>query len=92
MNYWPTKIYVNEIIKLLNKSLIHGCAHITGGGIPGTIRIIPNNMCANINLNKIKTNQSLIDKNKGVSDNEMLKTLNCGVGFCIITKRKNIKK
>ena len=90
----PTKIYVNEIIKLLNKSLVHGCAHITGGGIPGNlIRIIPNNMCANINLNKIKT-KPIFNwiKNKGVSDNEMLKTLNCGVGFCIITKRKNIKK
>ena len=90
----PTKIYVNEVLNLLNNSLVHGCAHITGGGIPGNlIRIIPNNMCANIYLNKIKT-KPIFNwiKNKGVSDNEMLKTLNCGVGFCVITKRKNIKK
>ena len=51
----PTKIYVKEILQLLKKDLIHGCAHITGGGLPGNItRIIPNNMCANIYLDKIK--------------------------------------
>ena len=51
----PTKIYVKEILNLLRKNLIHGCAHITGGGLPGNLtRIIPNNVCANIYLNKIK--------------------------------------
>ena len=52
----PTKIYVKEVLKLLENKLIHGCAHITGGGLPGNlIRIIPKNICANIYLDKIKT-------------------------------------
>ena len=52
----PTKIYVKEILKILEKNLTHGCAHITGGGLPGNLtRIIPKNICANIYLNKIKT-------------------------------------
>ena len=56
----PTKIYVKEILRLLKKNLIHGCAHITGGGLPGNLtRIIPNNMCANIYLDKIRVNQFL---------------------------------
>ena len=29
----PTKIYVKEILKLVNKNYLNGCAHITGGGI-----------------------------------------------------------
>ena len=90
----PTKIYVKEILKLLDKDLIHGCAHITGGGLPGNlVRIIPQNLCANIYLNKIKIKPIFKwIKSKGVSDFEMLKTFNCGVGFCFIIKKKNINK
>ena len=90
----PTKIYVKEVLNLIKKNLIHGCAHITGGGLPGNlIRIIPENVCAKIYLNKIKT-KSIFSwiKSKGVSDLEMLKTFNCGVGFCLIIKKRNINK
>ena len=90
----PTKIYVKEILKLLDKDLIHGCAHITGGGLPGNlVRVIPQNLCANIYLDKIKIKPIFKwIKSKGVSDFEMLKTFNCGVGFCFIVKKKNINK
>ena len=90
----PTKIYVKEILKLLDKDLIHGCAHITGGGLPGNlVRIIPQNLCAKIYLDKIKIKPIFKwIKSKGVSDFEMLKTFNCGVGFCLIVKKKNINK
>ena len=51
----PTKIYVKEILSLINKKLINGCANITGGGLPDNIkRVIPNNLCAEIDLEKIK--------------------------------------
>ena len=50
----PTKIYVSEILKLINKKLLNGCANITGGGIIENIkRIIPKNHCAQINLSKM---------------------------------------
>ena len=90
----PTKIYVKEILKLINANLINGCAHITGGGIVDNIkRIIPNTLSAEIDLNKIKTKKIFSWlKKSGVDDNEMLKTFNCGIGFCIIINPKNLNK
>ena len=87
----PTKIYVKEITKLIDLKLINGCAHITGGGIKDNIsRIIPKNKCARIDLKKIKVKKvfSWLKKNK-ISENEMLKTFNCGVGFIIIINKNN---
>ena len=90
----PTKIYVNEVLKLINKNLINGCANITGGGLSDNIkRVIPDTLVADIDLNKIKT-LSIFKwlKKQGISEKEMLKTFNCGVGFCLIIKNKNLKK
>ena len=90
----PTKIYTNEILKLTNKNLINSSAHITGGGlIENIVRSIPNNLSINIDLSKIKTKKIFKWlKSNNVSDLEMLKTFNCGVGFCIIVDKKNINK
>ena len=90
----PTKIYVDEILNLINHNLLNGCANITGGGLADNIkRIIPNKLCADINLNKVKTLKIFrwLKKNN-ISDNEMLKTFNCSVGFCLIIKPQNLKK
>ena len=90
----PTKIYVKEIINLISKNLINGCANITGGGLADNIkRIIPDNMVADIDLNEIKTLKifNWLKKN-GISENEMLNTFNCGVGFCLIINKKNLNK
>ena len=90
----PTKIYVKEILKLVDKKLINGCANITGGGISDNIqRIIPKGFCCEIDLNKIKPLKIFkwLKKNK-IDDKEMLKTFNCGVGFCLIINPKNLKK
>lgn len=90
----PTKIYVKEVLKLIDKNLINGCANITGGGLADNIkRIIPENLVAEINLNKINTSKIFkwLKKN-GISDKEMLKTFNCGVGFCLIINPKNLEK
>ena len=90
----PTKIYVNEILKLNRKKLINGCANITGGGlINNTIRVIPKKYTLNIDLKKINILKIFkILKNHNIKDAEMLKTFNCGIGFCIIANKKNVKK
>ena len=88
----PTKIYVKEILKLVDKRILNGCANITGGGLEDNIkRIIPNGLKAEINLEKIKTLKIFNwIKNSGVSNEEMIRTFNCGVGFCLIIKKKNL--
>ena len=90
----PTKIYVNEILKLIDKNFLNGCANITGGGLKDNVkRVIPKNLCAKIDLNKIKVFKIFKWlKKSGVSEKEMLKTFNCGVGFCIIVSPNNLKK
>ena len=90
----PTKIYVNEVLRLIDKNLLNGCANITGGGLADNIkRIIPSGFVADIDLNKVKTKKIFKWlKQKNVADNEMLKTFNCGVGFCLIIKPKNLTK
>ena len=53
----PTKIYVKELNEINKKKLINGCANITGGGLlDNLVRIIPDKLCLNINLSKIKLN------------------------------------
>ena len=90
----PTKIYVKEVLKLNDKNLINGCANITGGGLADNIkRIIPENLVAEIDLTKINASKIFrwLKKNN-ISDKEMLKTFNCGVGFCLIISPKNLDK
>ena len=88
----PTKIYSNEILSLTSKNLINAAAHITGGGlVENLIRSIPHNLSLNINLSKIKIIKIFKWlKSKNISDQEMMRTFNCGIGFCVIAPRKNI--
>ena len=90
----PTKIYVKEVLNLIKKKLLNGCANITGGGLSDNIkRVMPDGLCADIYLDKIKPLEIFKWlKLNNIADKEMLKTFNCGVGFCLITKEKNISK
>ena len=90
----PTKIYVKEVLNLINNNLINGCANITGGGLADNIkRVIPEGLIADIDLNKIKTKKIFKWlKQNNIQDKEMLRTFNCGVGFCLIVDQKNLLK
>ena len=90
----PTKIYVKEVLNLIDNNLLNGCANITGGGLADNIkRVIPDKLVADIDLNKIKTKKIFKWlKQNNIDDKEMLKTFNCGVGFCLIINPKNLNK
>ncbi len=90
----PTKIYTKEILNLVKNNLINSSANITGGGIIENItRSVPRNLTVNINLSKIKVLKIFKWlKSKNISEKEMLRTFNCGVGFCLIVDRNKVYK
>lgn len=88
----PHTPYYKSIKDLLARDMIHGMAHITGGGIEGNLcRVIPDGLSANIDLSKLKVlNLFKYIRNCGnISDGEMLRTFNCGVGFNVVVSQED---
>ena len=90
----PTKIYVKEVLNLIDNNLINGCANITGGGLADNIkRVVPDGLVADIDLDKVRTKKIFKWlKLNNIEDKEMLKTFNCGVGFCLIINPKKLNE
>ena len=83
----PTRIYVREILEILNKfnSDITGLAHITGGGFRNLSRLSASGFTID-NLPQTPMIFSKIQKMGEVPDEEMYKTFNMGIGFCAVVK------
>ncbi len=90
----PTKIYTKEILELSKRGFIKAAAHITGGGlVENLLRSVPNNLSINIDMSKVRVLKIFKWlKSKNITDDEMIQTFNCGIGFCIIVSKKNINK
>jgi phosphoribosylformylglycinamidine cyclo-ligase len=83
----PTRIYVKLILEIIQKFEIKGLAHITGGGLLENIpRILPKGTKAALNCSAWKTPDifSLIQKKGKLSQDEMARTFNLGVGMVIV--------
>ena len=88
----PHTPYYKSMKGLFHKNVIHGMAHITGGGIEGNLcRVIPDGLKAKIDLSKLKILNifKYIRNNGNISDEEMLRTFNCGVGFNVVVSQKD---
>tara|TARA_B100000035_G_scaffold297016_1_gene289430 strand:+ start:1289 stop:2329 length:1041 start_codon:yes stop_codon:yes gene_type:complete len=91
----PTKLYVKIIDALLKKININGIAHVTGGGITDNIpRIIPDGLSASLELKLLRIPKIFryIQEKSKMTDEEMLKTFNCGIGMVIIINKKDLTK
>ncbi len=87
----PTRIYVRPIVKLLSqynvKRVVHGMAHITGGGLLGNIpRVLPKDCNAVIKKSSWPRHKIFTFlKNIGpVEEAEMFRVFNMGIGFVLI--------
>jgi phosphoribosylformylglycinamidine cyclo-ligase len=80
----PTRIYVKSLLPLIRNKRIKGLAHITGGGLTeNTPRMLPDHLVAKID-DKAWTLPPVFDwlqRAGSVSDAEMRRTFNCGVGI-----------
>ena len=91
----PTKIYVKSIHRILEKLTIKGMAHITGGGITENIpRILNSEIHAEININSWEASPIFdwIATSGGISNEEMRKTFNCGIGMIIVVNDQDVKE
>ena len=81
----PTRIYVKPLLSALKAGIgIKALAHITGGGFIDNIpRVLPDTLAADINLDKVTVPKVFgwLAKIGGMSEREMLRTFNCGVGM-----------
>ena len=83
----PTRIYVKSILPLIKGGLIKGGAHITGGGlIENPPRAIADGLVPKIDWSAwtLPPVFEWLQKTGGVSDHELRRTFNCGVGFMLI--------
>lgn len=88
----PHTPYYKSIKDLFNRDMLHGMAHITGGGIEGNLgRVIPDGLSAKIDLSRVQVlNVFKYIRNSGnITDEEMLHTFNCGVGFNLVVAQKD---
>lgn len=83
----PTRIYAKSLATLLAKHEVHAIAHITGGGLTENIpRVLPQGCEAVIRRDSWTPPEvfNWLQNAGNVSDQEMLKTFNCGVGMVVI--------
>ncbi|MHC4170510.1 MAG: phosphoribosylformylglycinamidine cyclo-ligase [Planctomycetota bacterium] len=87
----PTRIYVRPVIKLLSKykvkRVVHGMAHITGGGLVGNIpRVLPKDCNAVIKKSGWPRHDvfTFLQEAGPVEEAEMFRVFNMGIGFVLV--------
>jgi phosphoribosylformylglycinamidine cyclo-ligase len=83
----PTRIYAKLLLNLIRQYDLHAIAHITGGGLTENLpRVLPPRSMAKISLGSWQRPSifNWLQEKGGVSDEEMLRTFNCGIGMVLI--------
>ncbi len=91
----PTKIYVKPVLNVLNEVPIKGMAHITGGGFLENIpRVLPEGVNVEIDYGSwpILPIFELMQREGGISHNDMFRTFNMGIGMVVIVSEEDAAK
>ncbi|PIX23427.1 MAG: phosphoribosylformylglycinamidine cyclo-ligase [Deltaproteobacteria bacterium CG_4_8_14_3_um_filter_45_9] len=90
----PTRIYVKTVLNLMRDFHIGGIAHITGGGIAGNLpRVIPKGCKAIVHKGtwEIPSIFPFLKETGKISEEEMLRTFNNGIGMILIVRPKEVE-
>lgn len=83
----PTQIYTKPVLEIIQKTKVNGLAHITGGAFTKLLRLKKTGYQIDA-LPKIPPIMGLVEE-QGIKPEEMYKTFNMGVGFCVIAPKEN---
>lgn len=90
----PTRIYVKPLLQLIKAMPVKGMAHITGGGLTENVpRVLPAGLTAEIKRDSwvMPPLFSWLQQQGNVTDDEMHRTFNCGIGMVVIMSQENAK-
>mmetsp|Transcript_24738 Transcript_24738/g.33946 ORF Transcript_24738/g.33946 Transcript_24738/m.33946 type:complete len:682 (-) Transcript_24738:113-2158(-) len=87
----PTRIYVKLLLPLIRGGLVKGLAHITGGGLLDNVpRMLPHDLTALVDVEaagwRLPAVFAWLQKVAGLSQQELLRTFNCGVGMVLAVR------
>ncbi len=89
----PTRIYTRAIMSIKRDFRLYGISHITGGGLIDNIpRILPKRCKAVIRRSSwtVPPVFNYIQKAGGISDREMFRTFNNGIGLVMVVKEEEV--
>jgi phosphoribosylformylglycinamidine cyclo-ligase len=85
----------SPVLKLMEKGVIKGCAHLTGGGFQENIdRILPSGCDAVIETRRWVPDPifKFLQEAGCVENDEMYRTFNMGIGMVLVVDSKNLRK
>lgn len=88
----PTRIYVKPLLQLIAAMPVKGMAHITGGGLTENVpRVLPAGLTAEIKQGSwvMPPLFTWLQQQGNVTDTEMHRTFNCGIGMVVIMSAEN---
>ena len=88
----PTRIYVKEVMNLINQVNVHGIAHITGGGLDNISRINDNFQYVIDNPLPVPSVFDWLQEKGSIEIKEMYRTFNMGMGMIIIVSKDVAKE
>lgn len=88
----PSVVYAPTVLAAVATDGVHAAAHITGGGLAANLsRSLPEGLGAEINTSTWDRPRVFeIIAGRGVAEEEMRRTFNLGIGFCMVVSDEKV--